>query len=264
MQYRFKKLKKSKDVGSRWTKAYLDEQEEKRKLRGELYRVVDCFKGHLKNVITPRDMVAAARRQHLEKFKFNPRYSQIQDPLYYTSTNALRQDRRANWVHTDPTLCEFCSKLFKQARKDNVPIYVHTAYRTPSLQKSLQKAGKSNLSSGPHQRGAALDIVHAHYNWEAPQVFWEYIGAVGQALIRANNYPMQWGGDWDGDGIPVISDPTENYWDPAHWQMRNWRQYEPIDPSVFDLYDDETGELVDWARSPFAKHYRLPNLEQFS
>jgi hypothetical protein len=128
----------------------------------------------------------------------------------------LKLHERADWAGTDPELKEFARKFLNALRRNDVPMYVHTAYRTPSLQAALKAKGLSQLLSGPHQRGAALDIVHAHYHWNCSNQFWDYIGAVGKQVIKANRYNIEWGGDW-------------NFYDPAHWQLKNWRDKPVVD-----------------------------------
>lgn len=131
----------------------------------------------------------------------------------FTSTRILRLHDRANWVDCDPQIMWFAGTLVLALRKRGLPFYVHTAYRSPQLQAQLQRAGYSNLSSGPHQRGAAVDIVHCYYHWNVPgdNPLWRYVGLLGEHIIRQNSLPIEWGGRW------------RRPYDPAHWQLKHWR-----------------------------------------
>lgn len=134
------------------------------------------------------------------------------NPAWFTSADALALHQRADYTGADPVLLEFTQKLFLQLRKRGFPVYVHTCWRSPELQLRLFNEGNSTLRSGAHQRSAAVDIVHAHYHWNATAAAWRYIGLVGEHIVRQNAYPIVWGGRW-------VSFP-----DPAHWELKGWRQ----------------------------------------
>lgn len=194
----------------------------------------------------PLRLSRRVRQRIDELFVENRRYPLLQDPHYYSSPQYFEDIGKADWPLTDQVLLEFTRKLFLQARRDHVPIYVHTAYRSRALQAALARAGKSNVSSGPHQRGAAVDIVHAFYHWNAPDQFWSYLNLVGHEIIRANGYPIQWGGDF------------KSLYDPAHWQLREWRKKPKLSERA--VQDSVTGEVIQWKRSPFAKGPAKPTV----
>ena len=132
-------------------------------------------------------------------------------PEHFTSRVQLLHHEKANWRGTHFALIEFYSLLYKQLRKNGYPVYCHTAYRHPKLQAMLQRQGNSLVNSGPHQRGAAIDLVHSHFHWNAHRDFWRLIGNMGEHIIRQRNLPLEWGGRWS------------NFPDPAHWQIKHWR-----------------------------------------
>jgi hypothetical protein len=122
----------------------------------------------------------------------------------------LKQHARADWTGVDPEIHEFYGKLYKELKRRGLPVYAHTVYRSPALQAMLHAEGKSQVADGPHQRGAAVDVVDAFYHWDARREYWDFVGAVGKDIIKKNRYSIEWGGDW-------------SFYDPAHWQLRNWR-----------------------------------------
>jgi hypothetical protein len=151
-------------------------------------------------------------------------------PINRSSNYMLKLHERADWAGTDQELKDFVRKFFNALRRADVPVYVHTAYRTPQLQEKLKSKGFSKVASGPHQRGAAVDIVHAHYHWNCSNRFWDYMGAVGKQVINNNGYKIEWGGDW-------------KFYDPAHWQLADWKKQPVVEQS-----------LPTFRRSPFSKN----------
>lgn len=132
---------------------------------------------------------------------------------FFTSARYLRLHERANYTGIHPQLAWFTGQYIKECRKRGIPMYVHTSLRSFSEQERLKKEGFSTLNSGPHQRGAAVDIVHAVFHWEGmTDDAWRYVGLIGEDIIRKNSLPIEWGGRW--------SKP----FDPAHWQIKKWRQ----------------------------------------
>lgn len=139
--------------------------------------------------------------------------------VLFTSEKHLRQGTRADWAGVSLDLMRFYSALYRRLRRQGIPVYVHTAYRPPSAQLQLQLEGHSKLSDGPHQRGAALDIVHADLHWQAPREFWDHLGRVGLEVARAQGVKIEWGGDFT------------SLYDPAHFQLRDWRKLHRVDPN---------------------------------
>jgi hypothetical protein len=62
-----------------------------------------------------------------------------------------------------------------------------------------------------------VDIIHASRAWNLTKKEWDVLGSIGKEIARKRNLKMEWGGDWDGrEGRP-------KFYDPAHWQIKNWR-----------------------------------------
>jgi hypothetical protein len=147
---------------------------------------------------------------------------------YFSSDTHIRQLTRANWEGVHPGIVKFAVSFYREARKFGIPVYIHTVYRSPDKQAELVSGGFSQLKLGPHTRGCAVDLVHGEYLWDdMPTVGWAVWKLIADRVIQANpDLPtIQWGGDWDGDGLAVPEDPDESFWDPAHFQLKDWRQF---------------------------------------
>lgn len=103
-----------------------------------------------------------------------------------------------------------------------MPFYAFEVVRSRERQTALHKIGVSNAPAGqsPHNYGFAVDIVHSDRHWNLTNKEWWVIGQIGIEVARRQKVPVRWGGDWDGDG-----DIYDNrLFDPAHWEIANWRK----------------------------------------
>jgi len=140
---------------------------------------------------------------------------------FFTSEYYLRTYNRADYRGAPMPLRLFTWRFLRALRKRGIPMYVHTCFRSTEDQRKLKLGGFSNLNDGPHQRSAAVDIVHAVDHWDPPEEFWYYIGTLGEAIARdmalgpelGADKPLkiEWGGRW--------SKP----FDPAHFQLSDWK-----------------------------------------
>jgi len=131
----------------------------------------------------------------------------------FTQRRYLLQHERADWSGVSPIINEFTHRLMWRLRKNGFPTYVHTALRTPEEQERLFLIGNSRIrKNGPHNRGAAVDIVHCDFHWNAHPDFWAYIGNAGKDIARQYDLPIEWGGDF------------VSLYDPAHWQLKDWQK----------------------------------------
>lgn len=130
----------------------------------------------------------------------------------------LKQMERADWQNTDPRIALFAALLVRELRKANVPMFVHSAFRSPTQQIELVARGVSRAKPprAPHVQGAAVDIVHSRFAWELSKAEWDMIGRIGKRIAERADIPVQWGGDWD-------------FWDPAHWELADWRDHIRLD-----------------------------------
>lgn len=120
----------------------------------------------------------------------------------------------ADWQHTDPDIQAFAAYFVKYFRTRGVPVYVHSAFRTRQEQEALVAKGRSRASwpRAPHCQGKAVDLVHGRFHWGDMMTRddWTHFGDVGKMIADRLGIDITWGGDWD-------------FYDPAHWELTNWR-----------------------------------------
>lgn len=109
-----------------------------------------------------------------------------------------------------------------------------TTYRSPEDQKLEYAAKRSNcdgvtkLSPHNHQPSHAIDqglfrksdgaylddlAAKGQFDGEKLDLMYWVLG------LMAQRNGARWGGDWDGDGIPVVNDPTEKLNDVDHIEI---------------------------------------------
>lgn len=135
---------------------------------------------------------------------------------YFSSTHMLKLHARADWTGAPLELRQFYGKFHHRLQKYKIPVYAHTCWRSPDLQRQLYNDGFSKVLTGAHQRSAAVDIVHAHFHWDCSSLFWETIANIGKEVIYQHGYPIVWGGDW------------KSFKDVAHWEIEGWNDLDPI------------------------------------
>lgn len=120
---------------------------------------------------------------------------------------------------------EFEKAFVSDLRRRGMPFFCHSMVRTPEEQYELYKRGVSNAKGmdSPHPNGMAVDIIHSVFGWEISDRAWEIVGHIGKEVAKRLKIDIRWGGDWDGDGIPVYNDKDERLWDPAHWELARWQ-----------------------------------------
>jgi len=135
-------------------------------------------------------------------------------PHLMTAESTLRQHDRANWYATRAEIKEFAAYYIEAARSVGIPLYVHGAFRTKATQDGLKAAGRSRASwpRAPHCQGAAVDVVHCAYHWDMTPNEWAWLGKVGKDVADRRGIEITWGGDW-------------NFYDPAHWELSDWRNH---------------------------------------
>lgn len=104
-------------------------------------------------------------------------------------------------------------KAFVKAMADlKVPVFAHCVVRTLDEQARLFKEGRSKArgGDGPHTHGCAVDIIHSLRAWDMPKKAWAIFGHVGKEVAQKRGIEITWGGDW-------------KFYDPAHWEITNWR-----------------------------------------
>lgn len=116
-----------------------------------------------------------------------------------------------------PPLVEFMRAFRAEMERYKIPMAFHEGWRSAGRQFDLLAQGVTKAKGGqsPHQYGLAVDYVHAGRGWKLTPLEWAQIGAIGHEVARKRKIPMEWGGDW-------------KFYDPAHWQIKGWRNWQSI------------------------------------
>lgn len=144
----------------------------------------------------------------------------------YLKSQAFR-DKQAvalqHWMTTDghlvganPDIVEFTRVFVRRMAALGVPVYPHNMIRDGAWQDLLNSQGNSKTRDSPHEKGCAVDIVHVGKAWSLTDQQWLVFGHVGKELAKAKGLKLTWGGDWKPNANGVG-------WDPAHWQLTNWK-----------------------------------------
>ncbi len=113
-----------------------------------------------------------------------------------------------------PDIIDFEQQFRKALAARGYPFYAFEFYRSDERQDQLYRQGVTKAQHGqsPHNWGCAVDIIHLRKLWDLSEKEWAIIGALGKEVARKRNIKITWGGDWD-------------FYDPAHWELRDWRSY---------------------------------------
>lgn len=135
-------------------------------------------------------------------------------PGHSSWLNWQRDQVRADWSNVDVRLKAWSRRVVKAAADRGVPLYVHTAMRSQAEQERLKADGFSQLTSGPHQRGVALDLVHTVHAWDMTRDEWQFLHDFAMSFWK-ETVPLRWGGDF------------QSLYDPAHYELHPWREVVP-------------------------------------
>lgn len=169
----------------------------------------------------PDRLDAALRYLVNEKFIAGTRYRDQQ----------ARADRRG----AHPDIIAFERAFVRRMKKLGVPVFAHNMVRNHAQQGRLfvQGVSKARPGESPHNHGKAVDIVHGIRAWEIPRPCWDLFGHIGHEVAKQLGVKVQWGGTW-------------KFYDPAHWELEDWRHY-PLDPAVSSLKLEQILKLYDLA-----------------
>ncbi|QCS37230.1 hypothetical protein [Tortoise microvirus 72] len=129
------------------------------------------------------------------------------------------QQWRALRIGAHPDIILFTRLFVAKLKKLGIPVFPSEIVRTPARQAQLYKDGFSKAvgAKAPHPYGCAVDLVHSVHLWNLSKKQWEFFGELGKELAKQRGIAITWGGDW-----PPIVDKVG--WDPAHWQLKEWRK----------------------------------------
>lgn len=120
---------------------------------------------------------------------------------------------RADRVGAHSEILEFERLFVKRLKKLGVPVFAHCVWRGEHEQNRLYVQGRSKVTYGnsAHNYGCAVDLIHGTKGWDIPEKSWAMIGHIGLELAASKGWKIQWGGTW-------------KFYDPAHWELANWRK----------------------------------------
>jgi len=129
------------------------------------------------------------------------------------------QQWRAMRIGAHPDLLRFMILLIARMKALGVPMFASEIIRSNERQNQLYLDGfsKAKPGHGPHPFGLAFDLIHSVRGWNLTKKQWEFVGHIGKELAIQRSIPITWGGDFK----PIVDRVG---WDPAHWQLAEWRQ----------------------------------------
>lgn len=121
------------------------------------------------------------------------------------------QQWRANRVGAHPKMLLFEKKLIARFETLGIPMFTHCFVRTHEQQKKEYEEGdsKSPPGQGVHEFGMGFDLIHSVAGWNLAPESWKMVRHIGNEVAAQN-------------GIPLRHDIS---WDPAHWELADWRKY---------------------------------------
>lgn len=134
------------------------------------------------------------------------------DRAFCQSERYSDQQGRAERNGAQQAILDFERKFISRCRKMGIPLFTHCCIRGSVEQNRLFKEGMSKARAGesPHNYGAAVDIIHGTKGWTISRKQWAILGHIGKETAAVSGISVVWGGDW-------------KFFDPAHWELTNWR-----------------------------------------
>lgn len=155
----------------------------------------------------PPEMAGRDPRPYSEEMR------DMMDRAFCQSERYTDQQGRADRVGAQPEILEFERLLVRRCRFIGIPMFAHSVCRNGDDQNRLYVKGVSKARAGqsPHNYGAAVDLIHGTKGWNLTRKQWDVIGHLGGQVAKSLTLKIVWGGTWD-------------FWDPAHWELANWRE----------------------------------------
>ena len=122
------------------------------------------------------------------------------------------QQMRAVRENAHPDILEFEKRLVTRMRKQWVPLFCACLWRDKAAQDAAYVLGhsKGRFGQSPHNYGMAVDIIHGVKGYDLHKQSWALLGHIGKEISVQSGIEITWGGDW-------------KFYDPAHWELREWK-----------------------------------------
>lgn len=144
------------------------------------------------------------------------------DRVFLKSQKYQAQQMRATYMGAHPDIILFSAKLVRRMAQLGVPMFPHCVVRPYAQQLTEFREGNSKDSPAdgkwPHRRHA-VDLIHGTRAWSLTPKQWAIVGHEGFEVAKAARIKVTWGGD-----DPGVNDKFN--WDPAHWELTNWKTLE--------------------------------------
>lgn len=143
----------------------------------------------------------------------------LQDFPFLKTQKHQEQHWRARREGAHPDILEFERVFLRKTAKLGIPMFALYVVRTAEEQMALFRGGTSRDSPGdglwPH-KCCAVDLIHGRKTYELSEGQWLLLGHIGHEVANAKGIKVEWGGDWKKPGQKLG-------WDPAHWQLADWK-----------------------------------------
>lgn len=148
------------------------------------------------------------------------------------SEKFVEQQWRADRQDAHPDILLFEKLLVRRMKALDVPMWASCVWRSMDDQSSAWVRGVTKAKAGEsaHNWGCAVDIVHGTKGWDLSKAQWDIVAHVGKELAIQNGLKLVWGGDW-------------KFWDPAHWELAEWKVLKHRAQNVLKFEDGWTGRV---------------------
>lgn len=135
-----------------------------------------------------------------------------------------RPPQAEDYYGVHPDIVRFYQAFVYECDKRNISVKAYQFLRSEDEQNQLYVKGVTKAKAGqsPHQFGCAVDIIDRKKAWNLSRKQWEIMMSIGYEISRKKKIAVINGGDWGKPDQPVT------FWDPAHWELKNWREYRQI------------------------------------
>ena len=144
-----------------------------------------------------------------------------------------------------PDMIVFVLAFVKECGERGLPLFPIELVRDQARQDMLFRQGRSKARFGAsaHNYGMAVDMVHLTRFWDMSEKQWAAIAVIGKEVARKRGLKVTWGGDW-------------NFYDPAHWELTDWKQRKGWMADVYDPEKHRAKINSDVPVKPFNTNYR--------
>lgn len=158
---------------------------------------------------SPQALMDAVRKRYWPHLK-------MQDPKKVT-----------HYTYVDGPMMYLGQQIVRAMQDAGFPAKISECYRSAERQRQLKAQGfsKAEPYASPHQYYLAVDIIHPSMGWDVPREYWDALHEAVLNVEKKFGVDLRHGYDWDGDGIAVLEDSTEKFWDPAHVELKAWREW---------------------------------------